>query len=180
MQITRCSQGLANGVIYGGLLRKVVAFWSAERRAATYVQAVSPSVFPATTSPRKLSQDTHTPANIFVSTFNMGEGRLEPSDLMSWIPTGHDIYVIGLQECLHLSEVRKQLRQHIEQRISPNDLPGIAYHQFHREIGSKNTSLGYHVRCWDVHPSPSLYTALTLFAFDCVGPYRYHGLYQVG
>lgn len=65
---------------------------------------------------------------------------------MKWIPRGYDIYVIGVQECLHLSETRLLIRHHIEGRTSPSTPASVAFRQFRRQIGSRNTSLGYHVR----------------------------------
>ncbi|CEG46171.1 conserved hypothetical protein [Plasmopara halstedii] len=69
--------------------------------------------------------------------------------LAKWIPLGHDIYVIGLQECLHLTHTRSLICQHLEGgRPEPATTGPIRkaskFYQYHREIGSKNTSLGYH------------------------------------
>ncbi|RLN87312.1 hypothetical protein BBJ28_00021740 [Nothophytophthora sp. Chile5] len=152
MQVTVCTQGFTTAVIYGGLLTKLYRFLSCK-----------PTILPThkfTTSPSFPTVDTGTdyslvkhyrqPANIFVSTFNMGESRLTPAQLDKWIPRGHDIYVIGLQECLHLANTRSLLRQHLEGGRPRPAASGAArrastFHQFNREIGSKNTSLGYHV-----------------------------------
>ncbi|RLN54734.1 hypothetical protein BBJ28_00022511 [Nothophytophthora sp. Chile5] len=152
MQVTVCTQGFTTAVIYGGLLTKLYRFISCK-----------PTILPThkfTTSPSFPTADTGTdysivkhyrqPANIFVSTFNMGESRLTPAQLDKWIPRGHDIYVIGLQECLHLANTRSLLRQHLEGGRPRPAASGAArraatFHQFNREIGSKNTSLGYHV-----------------------------------
>ncbi|RQM29512.1 hypothetical protein B5M09_013005, partial [Aphanomyces astaci] len=44
---------------------------------------------------------------IFASTFNMAEGAVPPPEqLEQWIPKGHDIYVIGVQECIDLRTMR--------------------------------------------------------------------------
>jgi hypothetical protein len=65
----------------------------------------------------------------------MGEGRLEDiSSIDKWIPKGYDIYAIGVQECLVLPELRELLKKEI----------GSEYTMFTHEIGSTNTSLGFH------------------------------------
>lgn len=72
---------------------------------------------------------------IFVTTFNMGECRIEDiSNIDKWMPKNYDVYAIGVQECLVLSELRDVLLQHI----------GSSYTMFTHEIGSNNTSLGFH------------------------------------
>lgn len=50
--------------------------------------------------------------------------------------------MIGLQECLHLAEARTLLLRH----LMADGVSDTAFRVFDREIGSKNTSLGYHVR----------------------------------
>ena len=76
--------------------------------------------------------------SIFVSTFNLGEAPVHnfvPS-LSDWIPKGHDIYVIGLQECIDLLEMRQAIHHHIG---------GSQIFTIHTvEIGSTNTAIGYH------------------------------------
>lgn len=50
-------------------------------------------------------------ASIFATTYNMGESSAQTlaSQLPLWIPQGYDCYIIGLQECLELEEVRAKL-----------------------------------------------------------------------
>lgn len=153
MQVTLCSQGFATGVIYGGLLTKLLSMCSRKPPTVTYKQ-ITPPIFPfcedgdgdhhGIPSQRRL-KSFGSPASLFVSTFNMGEGKLSKTDLAKWVPLGYDIYVIGVQECLHLSETRQLIRQHIEGRTSPNSPAVVPFHQFRRQIGSRNTSFGYHV-----------------------------------
>ncbi|GLD93852.1 hypothetical protein PINS_up002457 [Pythium insidiosum] len=92
------------------------------------------------------------PVGLFVTTFNMGEGSITHDELAKWIPRGYDIYVIGVQECLQLQELRQMLRRHIEgdeqrsgARASSTRSRLVRYKMFCREIGSATTTLGYHV-----------------------------------
>jgi hypothetical protein len=76
--------------------------------------------------------------SIFVSTFNMGEAPTQSlqADLKEWVLEGHDIYAIGLQECVDLPGVRSVILDHLG---GPSK-----YAIFTTEIGSGNTRLGYH------------------------------------
>lgn len=76
--------------------------------------------------------------SIFTTTFNLGEASTQSiqADLKEWILEGHDIYAIGMQECIDLVGVRSMILDH---------LGGISkYAMFTTEIGSGNTRLGYH------------------------------------
>ncbi|GMF43686.1 unnamed protein product [Phytophthora fragariaefolia] len=151
MQVTVCTQGLTTAIIYGGLLTKLYRIVSCKPSISPVHKLVPSPSFPTmdTGTDHSLVKHYRQPANIFVSTFNMGEARLTPAQLDKWIPLGHDIYVIGLQECLHLANTRSLIRQHLEGGRPRPAATGPArraskFHQFNREIGSKNTSLGYH------------------------------------
>ena len=76
--------------------------------------------------------------SIFVTTFNLGEAKLSSyaADLAEWIILGHDIYSIGVQECLDLGTVREAIHAHLG---GPDE-----YKMFCTEIGSDNTNFGYH------------------------------------
>eukprot|EP01034_Spumella_vulgaris_P036848 gene36848-45459_t len=76
--------------------------------------------------------------SIFISTFNMGEAPTQSlqADLKEWVLEGHDIYAIGLQECVDLPGVRSIIMDHLG---GPSK-----YAMFTTEIGSGNTRLGYH------------------------------------
>ncbi|KAL4087334.1 hypothetical protein PRIC1_013227 [Phytophthora ramorum] len=151
MQVTVCTQGLTTAIIYGGLLTKLYRIVSCKPSIVPTRKFVASPSFPTmdTGTDHSLVKHYRKPANIFVSTFNMGEARLTPAQMDKWVPLGHDIYVIGLQECLHLANTRSLLRQHLEGVRPRPATSGPArraskFHQFNREIGSKNTSLGYH------------------------------------
>ena len=49
---------------------------------------------------------------------------------------GHDVYVIGVQECLCLPDLREALHNHLGGKSE--------YVMYAREIGSTNTALGFH------------------------------------
>ncbi|RHZ19021.1 hypothetical protein DYB26_003089 [Aphanomyces astaci] len=86
----------------------------------------------------------------------MAEGAVPPPEqLEQWIPKGHDIYVIGVQECIDLRTMRHVMASHL-QRIN-----GKEFVEYGREIGRTETLLGYHgfiaitvyVAADDVHAS---------------------------
>ncbi|RMX66076.1 hypothetical protein DD238_002956 [Peronospora effusa] len=151
MQLTLCTQGLTTAIIHGGLLTKLYRIVLCKPSIVHAHKFVASESFPTTgtSTDRSLVKHYRQPANIFVTTFNMGEARMTPAQLNKWIPLGHDIYVIGLQECLHLANTRSMIRQHLDggcPRPAASEAARRApkYHQYNREIGSKNTSLGYH------------------------------------
>ena len=76
--------------------------------------------------------------SLFITTFNLGEAKLSAlyDNLGDWIIKGHDIYSVGLQECLDLERVREAIWAHLG---GPEE-----YKMFCTEIGSDNTNLGYH------------------------------------
>ena len=88
--------------------------------------------------------------SIFVTTFNMGEAKLSSfsANLGDWILQGHDIYSVGVQECMDLSSVREAIHAHLG---GPDE-----YKMYCSEIGSDNTNFGYHG-----------YIALTVFVRTC-------------
>src|SRR5690606_5885178 len=71
------------------------------------------------------------------TTYNLGECSLDSlGDLTAWIPLGYDLYAIGVQECLCLEELRTAIHRY---------LGGTSrYAVFSNEIGSANTTLGFH------------------------------------
>lgn len=76
--------------------------------------------------------------SIFTTTFNMGEAPLQylQDNIKDWIVEGHDVYAIGLQECMDLAAVRNAILQHLG-GPEKYQLYGIA-------IGSDTKSLGFH------------------------------------
>jgi hypothetical protein len=75
--------------------------------------------------------------SVFTTTLNMGEAPLHTilPDLALWILEGHDVYAVGVQECLDIVGVMDAIHAHL----------GVEkYSRFTTSIGSGNTSLGYH------------------------------------
>lgn len=94
------------------------------------------SISPSTLLP----QISYEPRSLsfFISTYNQGEATLAEmrEDIPAWLPAGHDIYVIGVQECLYLNEFRQFIF---------NYLGGTSqFYQYTAEIGNTNTRLGFH------------------------------------
>ncbi|CAK4623540.1 unnamed protein product [Aphanomyces euteiches] len=77
--------------------------------------------------------------SIFASTFNMAEGGVPDADaLHKWIPAGHDVYVIGVQECLNVLAMRQAIATHLQV------IHGKMFVEYGREIGRRETKLGFH------------------------------------
>ncbi len=72
---------------------------------------------------------------LFVCTFNMGEGSA-PSDISKLLPRDADLYVIGLQECMCLEQMRNVMQTFVSEAEE--------YERYDAEIGATNKSLGYH------------------------------------
>lgn len=123
-------QGFANAVIYGGLIQWLQAPKTQKERLSHI------SISDQRHRSLKHLEGMHK-ASLFTTTFNMGEGEV-PEELGQWIPAGHDIYVIGVQECMYLDELRAKIQLHLE------TLHRVAFTQCCREIGRTNTALGYH------------------------------------
>ncbi|CAI5746712.1 unnamed protein product [Peronospora destructor] len=75
---------------------------------------------------------------IFTSTFNMGEKDVNESELCEWIPLEHDVYVIGVQECMDLADFQIKILRHLVSGSTSK------YVHYSREIGKRATALGYH------------------------------------
>ncbi|OQR95059.1 hypothetical protein ACHHYP_00464 [Achlya hypogyna] len=134
-------QGFVNAIIFGGFLTLGCAR-KARPTSDSFLGLASPS---AVMEDTQSNMSLYTPfdvadrVSIFASTFNMAEGAVPcRAALAAWIPRGHDVYVIGLQECLSLDEMRCELLQHLEA------INGQNYTEFRREIGRRHTTLGYH------------------------------------
>jgi hypothetical protein len=55
-------------------------------------------------------------ASLFISTYNLAEKTLDDlDDLSAWLPTdpAHDLYAIGVQECMCLPELRAALHEQL-------------------------------------------------------------------
>jgi len=84
------------------------------------------------------SQKTLTKYSIFVTTLNLGEKDIqkEKNNLDKWLYKGHDIYAIGVQECMALYDFRKTVLAYLGGKKE--------YIMYSSEIGSTNRNLGYH------------------------------------
>jgi len=147
-------QGFLNAVVYGGLL-ETTAVQEFVRRAAEN-GAVGWMFKPcargmpqeeknllANGAPiargvwEKKPKNRKKKISVFISTYNLAEKTLdELGDLSSWIPPGHDLYAIGVQECMCMDPLRSKLLYMLGG-------PG-SYEMYTAEIGSTNTALGFH------------------------------------
>jgi hypothetical protein len=144
------SQGLLNAIFYGGLLNDNSLMWkllqmgdiegkiknlgsnvlgTGKARRKSSMRNYKVWEKEVVCSPRKIS--------VFSTTFNQGEALYsELGDFSKWILPGHDVYSIGVQECMCLDEFRAGLMAHLGG-------PGL-YTMYCTEIGSSNTRLGFH------------------------------------
>ncbi|KAF0688273.1 Aste57867_20143 [Aphanomyces stellatus] len=131
-------QGFVNAVIYGGLGQGA----SPARKHSMSSQDHPSSVFLEDVRSGVSATNATLPSDgisIFASTFNMAEGALPSVDeIAKWIPQGHTIYLIGLQECLNLAEMRKAIAAYLEA------VHGKSFVEYGREIGRTETKMGYH------------------------------------
>ena len=76
--------------------------------------------------------------SIFITTLNLGEQDIdkEKDNLDKWIFKGHDIYAVGVQECMGIHEFRKTILTYLGGKKE--------YVMYSSEIGSTNRNLGYH------------------------------------
>lgn len=147
-------QGLINALLFGNVvnIRKLLMVEDF-RKVFLGVQAthhsqltesivehrpVSVRGIPAATIQQQQIIYTPKQYSIFITTLNMGEATLESfyGDVKDWIVAGHDIYAIGLQECIDLAGLRELVLNHLG---GPSK-----YAMYTTSIGSGNTSLGYH------------------------------------
>jgi hypothetical protein len=82
----------------------------------------------------------------------MGECDV-PANLHQWLPRGKDLYVIGLQECMHMEDMRAAIVKHLNSRPEGHDTFTGGRHRDdeyviakggERAIGSTATTLGFH------------------------------------
>jgi hypothetical protein len=161
-------QGFLNAIVYGGLLE--TAQWKEVVKKLNCGRAKDPIRKLWNNSKNPLLSDVRPPSyvdpasrnkwsplpsadkrsvSVFISTYNLAEKTLaDLDDFHNWLPSDpsvHDLYAIGVQECMCLAEVREALHA---------QLGGPAkYTMFVAEIGSTNTALGFHG-----------YIAVTVFA----------------
>ncbi|OQR81760.1 hypothetical protein THRCLA_11429 [Thraustotheca clavata] len=125
------SQGFLNAMIYGGAFR--ILLRALRFHENSEMESLRTSLCSNIPTTEVLTQTI----SLFCTTFNMGEGPM-PEDLSQWISIGHDIYVIGVQECLNIASVRAKVKEYLE---NSSQQP---YEDYVREIGCSNTTLGYH------------------------------------
>lgn len=132
-------QGFINAVVYGGLFGEDSPLRS----------LLSKTVTPAAPPPgalkekkRRLADIQHVKyvprdISIFSTTFNLGEAPMSTvGDVGEWLRDGHDIYAIGLQECMCLDELRAAMYAQLGGKEK--------FVMYKVEIGSDNTRLGFH------------------------------------
>lgn len=149
-------QGFFNTICYGGGIRYIQKFFN---KVKAVHLALVPSVFGSQPNAERFSNENGPVEvdaskvseyllresfnckeySIFITTLNMGEASLASTEshLHDWILKGHDIYAIGVQECLDIVGLREMILKHLND--GPHD-----YVLFSTEIGSGTTSLGYH------------------------------------
>ncbi|OQS04840.1 hypothetical protein THRCLA_02957 [Thraustotheca clavata] len=140
-QLTVNLLGFANAVLYGGAFHDCPIAYITHRLCGVQLpcdqQDISSDSYELSLTEYELQRTM-----IFASTFNCGEGNV-PKNLDDWIPFGHDVYIIGLQECLLLEGFRAAILYHLECQGFPRKQRSFT--AYTREIGSRNTALGYHV-----------------------------------
>lgn len=139
------SQGLLNSIVYGGIFQEgsVLHEWIEKNWNSLFVL-----MYPKTAllrrqtsfaaSAKRIIEYAPKKYSIFTTTLNMGEAPTDnvKPNLHTWILKGHDIYVVGVQECLEIESLREAILQHLG---GPSE-----YVMYGDEIGSNNTSLGFH------------------------------------
>ena len=155
-------QGFLNAIVYGGLLetRAFKNFKAKAKRCCGFggvgeeVQGLHrpasytpPSYMSTRSQPRgpwsSLPASSKKSVSLFVSTYNLAEKDFsELTGWENWLPTDsagkhqHDLYVVGVQECMCLPQLRAALLSHLGGPSS--------FTMFTAEIGSTNTNLGFH------------------------------------
>ena len=81
--------------------------------------------------------------SIFVGTWNMGEGDIGNDDaLAAWIEDGHDLYCVGVQECLIVDDVEAAVGRVLAARSSADGQD--EWQSWKHSIGSERTEVGFH------------------------------------
>eukprot|EP00935_MAST-01C_sp_MAST-1C-sp1_P000562 g562.t1 len=166
-------QGFLNSLVYGGLWERFYFYF--EQTVASRSRALSDAVRKGSAAQTWLPQKRKSSTGrnewdgsreliepkfkselelrfeLFVSTWNMGECKVPPN-LDKWIPRGKDLYVIGLQECMHRSEMSASILRYLNSgpsvfRDSTSESGREEYviaKDGERAIGSTKTTLGFH------------------------------------
>ena len=155
-------QGFLNAIVYGGLF-ETKAYKDLKSRIKSLCCKSNPSCLnsnsnnaplladarPASysmqarrraTPRRPLPASSKKSLSLFVSTYNLAEREIaDLTDLQHWLPPDpsvHDVYAIGVQECMCLPALRSALHAQLG---GPE-----RFTMFVAEIGSTNTALGFH------------------------------------
>mmetsp|Transcript_12130 Transcript_12130/g.18320 ORF Transcript_12130/g.18320 Transcript_12130/m.18320 type:complete len:1126 (+) Transcript_12130:138-3515(+) len=140
-------QGFMNAACYGGIISDLKRLMRRIRKTVSRPPSVEDSPMRGTsfnafkTPVRRGSSGLAYVAkkySIFVSSYNLGEAPFSElsEGLAEWLVEGHDIYAIGVQECMCVEEFREAMHTH---------LGGPEKFIMHTcEIGSNNTRLGFH------------------------------------
>jgi hypothetical protein len=129
-------QGFCNAILYSDVFELAASQLRSWRKTDDLGHRVSESRNGGHGSMLEDMPEPHfTDMELFVCTFNMGEGDL-PSDMSKLLPRDADLYVIGLQECMCLEEMRGAMQAFVSSTE--------AYDRYDAEIGATNKSLGYH------------------------------------
>jgi hypothetical protein len=79
--------------------------------------------------------------SLFVGTWNMGEAAAGSDDaLATWIEEGHDLYCVGVQECLTVDDVEASVARILAARSGKDD----EWQSWKHSIGSEHTEVGFH------------------------------------
>ncbi|KAG7396921.1 hypothetical protein PHYBOEH_001526 [Phytophthora boehmeriae] len=74
--------------------------------------------------------------SIFTSTFNMGEKNVNEHELRAWVPFGHDIYVIGVQECMDLADLQIKILRHLVSGSTTSDSSSLKRTKRKKSMGT--------------------------------------------
>jgi len=120
-------QGFWNAVIYGRVhkrLRKIFA-----PKAKDSLEELGAGDIPPQLTGALQYRELHAS----VVTWNMAEQ--EPGGLEALFRKGKDLYVMGVQECMHIEEIQARVEEVID---------GAEYTFYTRKIGQTETAVGYH------------------------------------
>jgi hypothetical protein len=133
-------QGFVNAVVYGGLfgedspLRAILT-----KTVTSHAPSATGTIKEKKLRLEPIKHVQYVPRHfsIFSTTFNLGEAPMSTvGNVAEWLRDGHDIYAIGLQECMCLDELRAAMHA----QLGGED----QFVMYKVEIGSDNTRLGFH------------------------------------
>ena len=75
---------------------------------------------------------------LFIGTWNMGEAEPDScAALGQWLEPGHDLYVVGVQECLNVDDLQSAILDVLQGRT-----PGVEWKCWSHSLGSDHTAVG--------------------------------------